>query len=420
MDFNIPLENIIRLTPQKKSALKKLGLLSVRDLLLYAPARHEKFAGLKKISDLAIGENASIIGEVTRIEAQKTWRKKMNLAEAVIRDDTGSIKIIWFGQPYIANIIKPGVRIQCSGRVQYDKKNIYFSNPMWGAADNAFPGTGLLPIYSETYAISSQWLRYHIRKILEEINDWPDVIPEPILKKYHLPHLKQALWSLHFPKKPIEFEIAKKRFSFEEIFLIQLDRHLERHLQKETKANAIMPDLALMKRFVESLPFKLTGAQRRVIWQILEDVKKPTPMARLLEGDVGSGKTIVASAVALLAAKKKLQTAFMAPTEILARQHFQEFIKRLEPFRVSIGLLTSSESQKFPSKISYKKTADLSKAALLKQLASGEIQIIIGTHALIQNKVKFKSLGFVVIDEQHRFGTSQRKRLAKEKEEVVK
>lgn len=422
MELETRLETIIRLTPQKRSGLKKLGIATCRDLLTYLPARYEKFAGLKKIRDLAIGESASIIGEIVAAKAEKTWHKKMLLAEAEIKDDTGDIRAVWFGQPYLANMLKTGARVRLSGKVRYNRKNIFFSNPVWEFLQPATSNlqlTSLIPIYSETYGVSSLWLRVQIQKLMPQIHDWQEIIPEEILKKYHLPDFQKAVRVIHFPRTIGETEAAKKRFAFEEVFVIQLDRQLERRADKEKKAAVITPDISLAKDFAASLPFLLTNAQRRVIWQIFEDIKKPMPMARLLEGDVGSGKTLVAAAVALQAAKAGLQSAIMAPTEILTRQHFQEFMKRLEPFRVRIGLLTSSESQKFPSKISRSKPAEISKAQLLKFTASGDIQILIGTHALIQTQVKFKKLGLVVIDEQHRFGTEQRARLAKEKEEVA-
>lgn len=424
MDINTPLEQLIRLTPQKKSGLKKLGLATCRDLLAYLPSRYEEFAGLKKIRDLAIGESASIIGEIVDAKAEKTWRKKMLLAEAFVKDDTGTIRATWFGQPYLAAMLKSGMRVRLSGKVRYEKGRIFFTNPAWEITQETSDmkhetRATLLPIYSETYGVSSLWLRVQIQRFISQIREWPEIIPQEILKKYHLPDFQKSVRLVHFPRTLGESEAAKKRFAFEEVFLIQLDRQLERATHKEKKANPIAPDIALAKEFISFLPFLLTNAQRKAIWQIFEDIKKPAPMARLLEGDVGSGKTLVAAAVALQAAKAGLQCAIMAPTEILARQHFHEFIKRLAPFHTRIGLLTSSESQKFPSKISKNKPAEVSKAQLLKFTASGDVQILIGTHALIQNKVKFKQLGFVVIDEQHRFGTEQRSRLAKEKEEVA-
>ena len=425
MKLEDKIENIFRLTPAKKSALKKLGITTARDMLYYFPFRYIEFSGLKKISELVIGEHASVIGEVVKIEAEKTWKKKMIIAQGALKDDTGLVSIVWFNQPYLANILKPGAKIMISGKAAYKKGKLFFANPEWQiltnnlqlTTDNKQPTT-LLPVYSETYGVSSEWLRWQIKRLFDEIGALPEIIPEEILKKYHLPGVKRALMAAHFPKTLAEAGAAKKRFAFEEIFFIQLERQKQRKKNEEIKGVSIKPNEELIKEFKGFLPYKLTSAQEKVISQILDDFKKPHPMSRLLEGDVGSGKTIVAAAVSLSVVNNNYQVAFMAPTEILARQHFEEFIRRLEPFRVSIGLLTSSESKKFPSKLSFKKSAVLSKSQLLKFVEAGDIKILIGTHALIQDKVKFKKLGLVIIDEQHRFGTEQRAHLVKNKEEI--
>lgn len=394
-------------------------------MLYYFPFRYIEFAGMKNISELISGEHSSVIGEIERSVAEKTWKKKMKLAEIIVKDDTGRIKCIWFNQPYLANKIRPEMKVMISGKVLSGKNGLFFANPEWHAlSENLQPATNypqqisLLPIYSETYGVSSSWIRWQIKRLFEKITDFPEIIPEEILKKYHLPGIKRALTAAHFPKTPAESEAAKKRFAFEEIFFIQLNRQSQKKKNEEIRGVSVNPNEKLVKEFKESLSYKLTSAQERVISQILDDFKKSHPMSRLLEGDVGSGKTIVAAAVSLNVINDNYQVAFMAPTEILARQHFEEFIHRLEPFHVSIGLLTSSESKKFPSKIAFKKSTDVSKSQLLKFAESGDIKILIGTHALIQDKVKFKKLGLVIIDEQHRFGTKQRANLAKNKEEI--
>src|SRR3990170_2727814 len=424
MSLDGPIENATRITPVKKRALYKLGLRTVRDMLYYFPFRYVDFACAKKITDLVAGELASVIGELTHVDAEKTWKKKMNLAEGTVRDDTGAISVVWFNQPYIARVLKPGTHIMVSGRVSIRRGEKYFANPKWEIINNPQPSvynmrqSTLVPVYSETYGVSSEWIRWQIKKVLNEIRDIPELIPPDILKKYHLPGIRQAIRAAHSPKNLAEAEVAKKRFSFEEIFFIQLDRQKEKKKNKENRGAAIRPDESLVREFKTSLPFSLTSAQERVLQNIFEDFEKPYPMSRLLEGDVGSGKTVIAAFAALAAVKSGYQAALMAPTEILARQHFEEFMRRLKGFRISVALLTSAESKKFPSKISFQKTADISKNQLLKYVASGDIQILIGTHALIQDRVRFKKLGFVVIDEQHRFGTEQRARLAKKKKEI--
>jgi len=423
--------------PQKIKLLEKLGIRTVRDLLYYFPSRYIELGAVKPIADLILGESASVIAEVVHVKAEKTWKSRMNIAQATLKDADASIQAVWFNQPYLASMLKPGTRILVSGKISLrkNKNEKYFANPTWELVGDSeadahqLKTSTVLPVYSETYGMSSLWLRWQIRRLLsarggsasggEKTPDIPETLPEHILKTYNLPVLRRALVAMHTPRTLQEIEAAKKRFSFEEIFCIQLHQQQIRKKTELVPSVAIQPRPDIIAEFTNTLPYALTGAQKRVISQILADFKKPYPMGRLLEGDVGSGKTIVATAVSLNAVTEKAQAAFMAPTEILARQHFHEFIRRLEPFRVNIALLTSGTVEKFPSKISYKKTADISRTQLLKELAAGDVHILIGTHSLINASVKFKKLALVIIDEQHRFGKEQRLKLAKEKEEVT-
>ncbi|MEK7108537.1 MAG: DEAD/DEAH box helicase, partial [Patescibacteria group bacterium] len=425
MTLDERLEHVLRVTPRQGAALRKLGIMSVRDLLFHFPARYEETGAPKQIRDLVEGERATVVAEVVGIKAEKTWKRKMRIAEGVVRDETGLLNVVWFNQPYVANILKPGVRVRFSGKVSRVKSGIVMANPLFEPTSqiNGDPdgsGTqiyadrsGLLPIYPETYGLSSRWFRYQIQRILRDVGPLQDALPREILETYHLPSFERALNAVHAPKSRGEAEASRKRFSFEEIFFIQLSRQRERKKLEQERAIRIEPGTELVKNFVSSLPFQLTNAQRKAVWQILQDFAKPHPMARLLEGDVGSGKTVVAAAVALNAASAGYQVAYMAPTEILARQHFEEFIKRLSQFKVRIGLLTSSEARKFPSKVNPKSHTHISKSQLLKWCLNGEIQILIGTHALIEDRVKFKKLALVVVDEQHRFGVIQRRAAAK-------
>ncbi len=417
MQLGQPLEPALRLAPRQRSALAKLGIATVRDLLFHFPSRYEEIGEQKNIGDLREGDKATVIAEVVRLNAEKTWKKKLRIAEGVVRDPTGSgtavLGVVWFNQPYIAGILKPGMRVRLSGKVTRGKNGLTLSNPLFEPIINAeserLPKGGLLPVYPETYGITSRWFRYQIARILKNSGALPETIPSEILKKYHLPVFDRALRAIHFPRSLGEAEGARKRFAFEEIFFIQLSRQRERKRHERERAIKIGTDTELLQRFTGTLPFPLTNAQRKAIWQILEDFKKPHPMARLLEGDVGSGKTLVAAAAALDVVASGHQVAYMAPTEILARQHFEEFIQRLAPFKIHIGLLTGSEGRKFPSKVNPKSHTHIPRAQLLRGCLQGEIQILIGTHALIEERVKFKKLAFVVVDEQHRFGVHQRR-----------
>ena len=417
MNFTEPVEQAFRITPRQKSALARIGIKTVQDVLFHFPSRYESLGGLKQIRDLREGDKASIIAEVVGLKTEKTWKKRIRIAEGVVRDATGVLGVVWFNQPYIMNILKPGTRARFSGKIGRHKAGLVITNPSFELVgeDELTYGAGdtLLPIYPESYGITSRWFRYQIRRLLPTLATIPDAIPEDIRAKYHLPNFDRAIRAIHAPKAIGEAEAARKRFSFEEIFYIQLARQRDRKKLEQEPTFRIPKNTDLMRRFVASLPFSLTNAQRKAVEQILEDFEKPHPMARLLEGDVGSGKTLVAAAAALNAVAQGYQVAYMAPTEILARQHFDEFIKRLGAFKIRIGLLTGSEGKKFPSKVNPRAATHIAKPQLLKWCLSGDIQILIGTHALIEDRVKFKRIGFVVVDEQHRFGVEQRKAAAK-------
>ncbi|MDP3975793.1 MAG: ATP-dependent DNA helicase RecG, partial [bacterium] len=284
----------------------------------------------------------------------------------------------------------------------------------------------LYPIYPETRGLSSNWIYHKIQniflsKVLDEILD---PLPEEILKKYSLPDLRTSLIYIHTPQKEEHAHAARKRFAFEEIFFIQLERQKMRHELSKRNAFIIEKDEGEIAKFTERFPFKVTSAQIKSIGQILADFQKGHPMSRLLEGDVGSGKTAVAATAVYAAATSKprgqdfgtLQSAYMAPTEILAQQHFESFIKYFSHLPINIALITGSGCRKFPSKLNPDGWTDISRNQLLKWVASGEIAVLIGTHALIQKAVKFKHLALVIVDEQHRFGTAQRQKLVSKHE----
>lgn len=420
MILSDPLANYFRLTPRQTVTLVRLGIATVRDLLFYFPARYEEFVGEKTIAELKAGERATVECEVEEIGVQKTWKRKISIAEAVVKDGSGFLRATWFNQPYIAKMLKQGDRVRLSGKVGNGKRGIYFANPAYELSiqkKSALPyqeeSETLLPVYPESYGISSRWLRARIKKVFEVVSLVEESLPESILSRYHLPKIRQALRAVHFPKTKGEAEAARKRFAFEEIFIIQLARRRDRKARETAPAFSFKPGPELINEFAKSLPYELTGAQKRALNDILGDLEKLHPMTRLLQGDVGSGKTVVAAAAALAAVKAGLQVAFMAPTEILARQHFEELRRRFGSFRVPIGFLTSSGSEKFPSKINPQHSARISKNQLLRWVASGEIKVLVGTHSLIEERVKFKKLGLAVVDEQHRFGTKQRHRALK-------
>ena len=417
MQLSDPISKYFRLGSRQLYGLEHLNIITIRDLLFYFPSRYEEFVGKKTIIELKPGERAVIEGIIVKIKSQKTWKTKIPIAEAIVKDDTGLARVVWFNQPYVVKMLPEGAAVRLAGRIAENKKGLYLANPTFELVKEKHSPlpyqesvTGaLFPIYPETRGVTSRWLQAHIKKIIENTPPPPETLPEELLARYHLPRIMRALKAIHFPKTLKESEAARKRFSFEEIFVIQLSRQRDRKKLATMPGFRIKPEAGLAKEFFASLPYELTGAQKRALEDILNDFKKPHPMTRLLEGDVGSGKTVVAAAAALIAVKSGFQVAFMAPTEILALQHFEEFKNRLANFRIPLGLLTSSESRKFPSKVNHKTSVHVSKNQLLRWTASGEIKILIGTHSLIEDRVKFKKLGLCIVDEQHRFGTEQRK-----------
>ncbi|MBU2633287.1 ATP-dependent DNA helicase RecG [Patescibacteria group bacterium] len=427
-------DELTRLSDYQKKALKKLKLETIQDLLWHFPFRYEELGEHKIISDTEAGGKASFQGKITKIKLEKTWQKKMNIARAVLDDGTGKINLVWFHQPFVANLLKDGESVTVSGKIQKNKNGLYLANPFYTKTYEAKPRK-FLAVYSETRGLSSQWFRFAIQKILKNLlsntdNLLEDIIPKNILKKYNLPSLKNALLYIHTPKELKNAEAARKRFAFQEIFLIQLSRLLKREKQKKQDSFDIKINGKELDNFLKKFSFEMTKAQKKALESILEDFKKGEPMARFMEGDVGSGKTAVAATAIFLVAKSGYQTAYMAPTEVLAKQIFDSFLSYFKGSGIKIGLLTSSGCRKFPSKTKPNEATPISKARFLKWVGEGEIDIIIGTHSLIQDSVKFalknkkiyleKKLAFVVIDEQHRFGTNQRAALINKKNETDK
>jgi len=413
-----PIEEIPRVGPAFQKKLKRMGINTVRDLLFHFPHRYEDFSKLTNISEVKLNETVCIRGKILEIENIRTWKKRMFLTKAVIQDETAAIKVTWFNQPYLTKTLKKGDFITLVGKTSLGKEGMYLASPAYEKLSPEIESihTGrIIPIYPETEGLSSRWLRYILRPVLLGFAKKAiDPLPEKITKSNNLLPFRKAIWQVHFPDSLELAQKAQERFSFEEVFFISLFALREKFIISREKSLAIPTNLPLIQDFVKSLPFKLTDAQRKSSWQILKDIEKPRPMNRLLEGDVGSGKTVVATMAALNVARAGYQVAIMAPTEILAKQHFQGVAKLLENFKLSIALLTGKED-KIRSKKLKNEVLEISRQRLLKRTKEGEIDILIGTHALIEDKVRFEKLALVVVDEQHRFGVEQRARLCQEK-----
>lgn len=438
MERNSPLESITKLSLEQRKALSRLGLKTVEDLLRYFPTRYNTPGSIKSVETLLEGDEAALFGKIFALKTGKTFKSRVAISEATFEDTTGKIKLIWFNQPYIAKMFHEGDMVRIEGKVSSRKEVLAVLNPKIEKIKDIPVGVGgslftnkdtgeeehtLYPIYPETRHVTSNWIYHTLQRIFRSgvLEKLEDSIPAEILKKYNLPSLRSALIWIHAPLKIEDAEVARKRFAFEEIFMIQLDRARERTLARKEKAFVIDKSKKDISDFVSTFPFPLTGAQDRVIAAILGDMKKGYPMSRLIEGDVGSGKTAVAAVAAYATVSTvppkreygNIQVAYMAPTEILAEQHFESFIEYFGKYNLQVGLLTGSGAKKFPSKVNKEKWTKISKAQLLKWVENGEIPVLIGTHALIQKNVKFKNLGLIVIDEQHRFGIKQRMNLRK-------
>jgi ATP-dependent DNA helicase RecG len=420
LDFQTPIQFLKGVGNNYLKKFKKIGIETVKDLLFYFPFRYEDFSVIKKINQLILNEVVTIEGKILEIKTFKTWRKKFFITEAIIEDDTAPIKIIWFNQPFLTKNLKRGDLISVAGKLIEDKNGVYFSPSHYEKitdfdSEERRETSGLIPVYSETEGLTSRALRFFIKQCLKQTripNDW---LPSYIRQKYHFPDLKTALKQIHFPKNITEAEVARKRFLFEDLFILELTILKQKQQLKQYKGFLIKANLDSLKKFSESLNFQLTNDQKQAVVDILKDLQKGKPMNRLLQGDVGSGKTIVAAIAALMTVENNYQVAFMAPTEILSEQHFQTFSRLFQDFEINIGLITSNKT-----KISWNGLiSEIKRKDFLRDCQQQKINIIIGTHSLIQKDVKFKNLGLVIIDEQHRFGVEQRKELLKSKTDFI-
>lgn len=379
--------------PTYAKRLEKLGIKTTEDLLYHFPFRYLDYSLVSPIARVQPGELVTIKGEIISIKNEYTKRGK-RLQKAIVADKTGEIAAIWFNQPFLIKTLKMGSTVSLSGKIDwFGRKKVLVSPEYELLKDKATVHTGrLVPVYHETYRLSSKWLRSRIAPLIEKVlPSLKDFLPPKVKKKYELLDLGLALQQIHFPKSQKEIAKAKERLAFEEFFLIHLAT-LERkkNWQKKKLAFKFKIDQEKILQFLNNLPFELTQAQKRVLREISADLIKSKPMNRLLEGDVGSGKTVVAATAIYLAYLNGTQSALMAPTEILANQHFQTINQILTPLGVKISLLTGGGRKK-----------------------EEDFDLIIGTHALIHQRASFKKLGLVVIDEQHRFGVEQRGKLIK-------
>lgn len=447
--LDLPLTEIARIHPTTLLGLKKIGLETIRDILYYFPQRYGDVSSGSFIKDASATATVTLYGKISKLGTKKSFRGRVPMAEAVLEDSTGKIKLLWFHQPYIAKMVQEGAMVKVQGKISERNDSLAILNPEIESiavmpdniGDGLFGGAsekGLSPVYAETKNVTTRWIYHILQRIFKDSSfaKIPDPIPKELLDKYNLPGIQTAFIWIHAPKNDNDAIVARKRFAFEEVLLIQLKNQQIRYELAKEKSFVIdtvvqngekdgskknFKNESPIDKFKNRFGFTLTYGQLEALEEILGDMKSGVPMSRLLEGDVGSGKTAVAAlaSYATITTKPKnqkyghLQVAYMAPTEILASQHFESFIKLFSHMPISIGLITGNGCKKFPSKVSPSGWTTISRPQFLKWVESSEISIVIGTHALIQKSVKFKNLALVIIDEQHRFGTAQRQKLTR-------
>lgn len=394
MDLNSPVEDLSLVGPIYARKLEKLGIKAIEDLLLHVPHRYEDYSLISPIARVQIGDTLTIKGKIESIKNQYT-RSGRKIQVGEVSDSSGKITIIWFNQPFLVRTLYPGREVFLSGKIDFFGNKRALITPeyeiMSKGKDPVHTGR-LVPIYPETSGLSSKWLRGRIKEAFEKNSQIEEYLPKDVLGKLGLMEQLQSIESVHFPKSLDFAKKGRERLAFNELLFLQLRNTYKRLGWKRNKPTQHLEiEESSINKFVSSLPFELTTSQKRAVGEILKDLARKYPMNRLLEGDVGSGKTVVAAIASFAVFANGSQSVFMAPTQILAQQHYETLTKLFEPFKIRVSLLTSE----------------------IKKVDLGRSDVFVGTHALIHNKIAFEKVGLVVIDEQHRFGVAQRALLVK-------
>ena len=373
------------------------GINNVSDLINFLPYRHEDFSHVTKISDIAPGK-VTIRAKCEKISTRPV-RRGLKVTTATLLDETGKIQTVWFNQPYRETQLKSGEEFYFSGEFEFSYNRYQLTSPSCEKiSDIPVQTDRILPVYRSIKGLKSNLVRKILAELRPLIRVIPETLPASVIKNEKLISRAEAIFDMHFPDSFKNIDKARERLAFEELFQLTLASQLNRYENSKLSGWHVPFNKDLITDFVKKLPFELTNSQRRAAWDIIQDMEKAVPMNRLLQGDVGSGKTVVAGLVACQVASCGFQTAIMAPTELLASQHAETLSKLLAPFNITIGLLTGS-------------VKGMARANLYRQISNGNVDVVVGTHALIQDGLEFNKLGFVVIDEQHRFGVNQRQRL---------
>ncbi len=404
--------------------LATLGIMTVRDLLYHFPRRYEDWSHVVALDELQPGNEVTVHVFVEQIRSWRTKTRKLTITEAVVRDASvdaegvprGIIKVGWFNQPFLIKNIPAGTEVYLAGRVD-PRGDWLMTAPMVERVPTGVRGSihtaAIIPMYPATERITQKQIRFLMKMALRVVPQMVEWLPDAIMKQFGFLHLSNALSALHFPKSQDELDQALARFKFEELLLPQLYSAMMREKIRTERAIVVPFQENITKGFVQSLSFQLTEDQRRTAWEALQDMQKSYPMNRLVEGEVGSGKTVVAAIAALNAIKAKAQVAILAPTEILAVQHYATLSKMLGSHGVRVALLTANHIRFGGDEGFLFKNSSQKGTACREMVADGVIDLIIGTHALIEDAVSFAKLGLAIIDEQHRFGVRQREALRK-------
>ena len=398
ISLDTPVSQLSGVGPVVERGLNKLGILKVRDLLMHFPRKWEDFSKLSKLNTIKPGKVA-IKCKVLSIAVRRSHRnKRLTITEAILSDETGSIKAIWFNQPYIVNTLKKDQSYLFLGNFEFKNNYLSLNNPVIETIESNTVKGKIFTTYPENSIVTSKILQKLLVQVIDLRKDLSDYLPGNIETDHKLINYPAAIKYLHFPNSIEQVEQAKRRIGFAELFeLILTGKVLKSEIQTENSAN-IAFELNVVEGILQQLNFDLTDAQRKVAWQIFKDLDKSHPMNRMLEGDVGSGKTLVALLAAAMSLEAGYQVALMVPTEILARQHIVTFSKLFASQKIQCELLVSALKASEKTKI-------------LQSISSGEAKVVIGTHALLGEHVEFSKLGLIIIDEQHRFGVNQRRAL---------
>lgn len=395
------LTTIAGIGPKSAKTLRKLNLETLGDLLWHLPRRYDDYSQLKTINRLWYGEEVTVIGTVEDIQVRTVRSGQMKLVEIVISDGSGTLRATWFNQPWIADRLHPGRPIVLSGKVDQYLGRLTMNNPEWEALDRKQLHTNrIVPVYPLTAGVTSKWLRRVIHSVVMRLAPRvPDPLPQSVLQSADLVPLNIALQQIHFPDSTEQLRKAQHRLAFDEMFLLQLGVLRQKNEWDQLKCPPLQVDDDWVTSFTLALPYTLTTAQQKALSDVRKDLATPNPMNRLLQGDVGSGKTVIAAAAIGITSSNRSQSALMAPTSILAEQHYQTMLDLLP---ASSGIPADKVQLLLGA------TPEAEKKIIREGLAEGSISLVIGTHALLEDPILFHRLGLVVIDEQHRFGVEQR------------